>query len=214
MASLARVWSARALTMFYRRVLVLVFGPLRDFPVYKARLPVEIRAVTEDDVTAYARFRGADADEITRRLRRGERCFASWYGGEIVDAGWVAGGVVDLPYMNCLLRLAPGDLYHYDAYTAPQFRGAGLYMARNSFASRLARREGFLRDVALAANENYTAWILLSRSGLRTIGVYHYLRVGPWHRYWGYAVAGEVFPALCAADGSSIPIHPLRVSTR
>jgi hypothetical protein len=214
-ASVVRVRLAKAVTIVYRRVLFLVY-PLgtRDVPMHRPAIPVEVRPLAEADIAAYVRFRAADPIAVERRLQRGERCFASWYGGEIVDAGWIAAGLVEMPYLGCLLRLARGDIYHYDDYTAPQFRGAGLYLARNTFIARCMQREGFLRTVALVAKENYTAWILLSRAGMRTKGVYRFLRLGPWQRYWGHAVDGEELPVLCAVDGTAIPMHAPRVSAR
>jgi hypothetical protein len=196
--ALARALAARALTTVYRRMLFLAY-PLEELGVQRVRCTVaaDFRVLGEDDAEAYARFHAAvPAAEVRRRLACGHRCYAAWHEGEIVDAGWAATGVVFVPYLDRHLLLGAGDIYHYESYTRPALRKRGLYMARNAFAARLNAAEGFRRSVALVAAENAPVWAVLTRCGLRTRGIYSYLRLGPWgvHRWRG--VGGERLPPL------------------
>ena len=190
--------AARTLTTFYRRMLCLIY-PLqgRTIPVYKAQIDVDFRVLTRSDVSAYASFRPKHGREnFERRMSHGDRCFASWHNGEIVDACWVATGSVYVPYLSRYIWLDPGDVYSYDAYTLPDYRGYGLYMARNSYTARRNQKEGYERSVALVAPENYAAWLILTRSGLETIGEYSFTRL-PLGGYWREnAVTGFKLPKL------------------
>ena len=197
-AGYASLVGAKLLTTVYRRMLCLVY-PLqgRRIPVYSAQLEVEFRLLQPDDVAAYKTFRPNVAQrKIERRLEQGHRCFTSWHGEKIIDAGWTATGTVAVPYLGRVLCLEPGDIYSYDAYTLPEYRGYGLYMARNSFTARTNQKEGFKRSVALVAPENYTAWLILTRSGLETIGEYSFVRLPLRGIYWQRAIPGKTLPCL------------------
>ncbi|MDP9176607.1 MAG: hypothetical protein M3O61_02905 [Gemmatimonadota bacterium] len=207
-AGYASLVGAKLLTTLYRRMLCLVY-PLqgRRIPVYNAHLEVEFRLLQAEEVDAYLRFRpNLRRQRIEQRLERGHRCFASWHGEKIIDAGWTATQAVAVPYLGRVLSLEPGDIYSYDAYTLPEYRGYGLYMARNSYTARTNQKEGFKRSVALVAPENYTAWVILTRSGLETIGEYSFLRFPFRSIYWQRAVPGKKLPELgslgSAADES------------
>lgn len=190
--------AARTLTTFYRRMLCLVY-PLqgRSIPVYRAQIDVDFRILAKGDVNAYAYFRPKHGREnFERRTARGDRCFASWHNGEIIDACWTATGSVYVPYLARYIWLEPRDVYSYDAYTLPAYRGYGLYMARNSYTARRNQKEGYERSVALVAPENYAAWLILTRSGLETIGEYSFIRLPLGGYWWENAVAGFTLPKL------------------
>lgn len=198
LAGYASLFGAKLLTTAYRRMLCLVY-PLqgRRIPVYRAQIEVDFRVLESSDLDAYSRLRPRTPREnIKSRLDRGHSCITSWHEGEIVDAGWTGTGEVFVPYLQRFVCLGAGDIYSYDAYTHPRYRGYGLYMARNSFTARRNQNEGFERSVALVAPENYTAWVILTRSGLETIGQYSYLRTPVRGVYWQRAVPGRTLPQL------------------
>ena len=201
MRGLARELGARVLTTAYRRMLFMAY-PLEDIriPVYNAGLDVSFGILEPGDLDAYLRFRpAASPREIEKRMLRGDRCFVSWHTEEIVDACWTATSNVYVPYMRRLLHIPAGDVYSYDSFTAPSHRGRGIYMARNSFTARTHQSEGLDRSIALVAFENYSAWLILSRSGLRTLGAYHYLRTPVKGIYWETTEPGKSLPRMSAA---------------
>lgn len=209
-----RVLLARAITTVYRRMLVLTYTlERRRIPVYQPGTGFTVRLLGDGDVPVYCRFRGASATAMRERLARGHHCVATWYGDAIVDAGWMACGAVDVPYLGCRLLLDPGDIYHYDAYTAPAFRGAWLFMVRNSIEARWAQEHGYTRSVAAVAAENYRSWLVLTRVGLETRGMYHSLRLGPWRRDWQQSVDGAPLPVLDVSHSlprgrTALPVCP------
>ena len=175
----------KILTTFYRRMILFVYPLDGTIPVLEPRLSVNITILTEQDMNAYHKYRPDQSKkEFRARLARGDRCFAYWYKDRIVDAGWVATGRVYIPYLQRQLILAPRDICNYDAYTLPDYRGLGLYMARNSYIARYNQKEGYSRSVALVAPENKAPKIILQRSSIRPIGLYSCLRFGPWQLQW------------------------------
>ena len=193
-----RALGARALTFAYRRMLFMSY-PLQGvrIPVYNASIDVSFGTLQPNDIDAYLRFRqNAQRNVVERRLMHGDRCFVSWYGREIVDACWTATGMIYVPYMRRYLRIPPGSVYSFDSYTAPELRGRGIYMARNSYTARVHQSEGLSTSIALVAYENYSAWLILTRSGLKTLGAYHYVRTPLTGIYWETVEPGQELPEL------------------
>lgn len=193
-----RILGARAVTTVYRRMLLLAY-PLEgvQIPVYHASIPLDFGELEPGAIDAYRAFRpDTTRAAIETRLARGDRCFVSWSGGEIVDACWTATGRVFVPYMSAFLDIPAGDIYSYDSFTRADLRGRGVYMARNSFTARENQGEGFKRSIALVAFENYSAWLVLTRSGLSTLGAYHHVRSPFSGLRWTTAEAGQILPPL------------------
>lgn len=193
-----RELGARTLTFGYRRMLFMSYS-LDDvrIPVYNTSLGVSFGTLQPRDIDAYLRFRkNAWRSEIEQRLMHGDRCYVSWSGSEIVDACWTATGLIYVPYMHRYLRIPPGSVYSYDSYTAPELRGRGIYMARNSYTAREHQSEGLSSSIALVAYENYSAWLILTRSGLKTLGAYHYVRTPLTGIYWETVETGQTLPPL------------------
>jgi len=190
--------AARALTTIYRRMLCLVY-PLqgRTIPIYRPQIDIDFRPLVSAEIGDYLRFRPSAArDVVSRRLSHGDQCHASWYRGKIVDACWISTGTVFVPYLNRFIALERGDVYSYDSYTLPDYRGYGLFMARNSYTARRNQKEGYERSVALVAPENYASWLILTRSGLETIGEYSFMRFPFGGIYRTKALSGRTLPEL------------------
>jgi len=166
-------------------------------PVYNAAIDVTFGMLQPNDIDAYLRFRrNTQRSTVEQRMLHGDRCYVTWYQKEIVDACWTATGMIYVPYIKRYLRIPPGDVYSFDSYTAPEFRGRGIYMARNSYTARLHQSQGLSRSIALVAFENYSAWLILTRSGLETLGAYHYLRTPLMGIYWNTLEPGQTLPEL------------------
>lgn|GEM_PF-1656559 len=193
-----RELGARVVTFGYRRMLFMAYSlDAIRIPVYNASIDVTFGTLQPNDIDAYLRFRrNAERDTVEKRLMHGDRCFVSWYEKEIVDACWTATGMIHVPYIRRYLRIPAGDVYSFDSYTAPDFRGRGIYMARNSYTARVHQAEGLSRSIALVAYENYSAWLILTRSGLQTLGAYHYVRTPLKGLYWETTEPGNTLPPL------------------
>jgi GNAT superfamily N-acetyltransferase len=187
----------KVLTTFYRRALLGYRSLDEPIAVLHSRLPVEVGLLTEGDLAVYQNFRpDQDSSEIKERMRQGHRCYVSWHEGRIVDASWLATGRVHIPYLRRDLVLEPGDVYVYDSYTAPHYRGRSLYSAKVAFIMRHCKEKGYVRNVAVIAIENKEPLAVTRRLGIKFVGVYHCLRFGPWQRLWRQPWREESLPEL------------------
>lgn len=160
-------------------------------------MDVEQRTLTAQDLEAYLTLRpDTRRADVIRRIESGNRCFASWHEGRLVDVCWAATGCVEVPYLRRYMLLDPRDVYLYDSYTAPEYRGYSIATSRSGWSIEIFRREGCRRVVALVAYENYTAWTILTWSRMATTGTYHLLRLPLRGILWSRATEGHRLPDL------------------
>ena len=195
-------------TTFYRRLFFMSFTLSRPIPSLRSRLPVSVTLMTEHDIPAYCAFRPAQNPEaIGARLTQGHRCYASWHHGEIVDASWCTDKCGPVPYFGSELCVAPGDMFVYDSYTVPSYRGYNLYMAKVTYIFTLCKAEGYARNVAVVAPENRTALTVLRRLGSQVLGQYTCLRVGFWKKIWQEPFSEEPLPQMLAPSSGGNERH-------
>jgi SAM-dependent methyltransferase/GNAT superfamily N-acetyltransferase len=165
----------------YRRA-ILMERPL-DQPNVRlaARLPVAIDLLRTSEVDEYANFRpDTDPSETRRRLEAGPLCFVARHEGRIVHACWAATGRAWVEYLAGEILLASDEVFHYDSFTAPSFRGRNIAAVRVIEAARYFRQAGYRRLVAIVVPENTSAFRSLEKAGYRRVGVIGYVKIGPW----------------------------------
>jgi GNAT superfamily N-acetyltransferase len=127
-------------------------------PDYRARAPIHVREATPEDIREVAAIRLPHLDVRDRyeqRLGRGQRCFVARVDDEIVGSNWLnTGQQVD---EGRLVRLADDEVYSFDVFTAPAWRGRGIHGHLLHDMLDTARDEGY--RVA-----NTTAQVLRRRS--------------------------------------------------
>ena len=167
----------------YRR-LVLMERPLNEpVPEVTPRLPVAIGPLREFELDDYIEFRPeADPPEVRRRLEAGDLCFVARHEGRIVNAGWATTCRAWIEYLACEMRLAPGEVYHYESFTTPSFRGLNISPARYTQMLRYLRDAGYRRSVSAVVPENKAGISHLKKVGYRPFGVMGYVKLGPWRR--------------------------------
>jgi SAM-dependent methyltransferase/GNAT superfamily N-acetyltransferase len=166
----------------YRRLLVLAL-PLDDTRGPAAPSRVEIRTLEATALDEYLRFRpGSEEAALARRFRAGARCFVALHEGRIVHAGWATTGPAWIEYLGCEFPLAPGDVFQFDSFTAPEFRGRGFAQARITAMAGVLRAEGRRRLLAAVWPENTAGLRPLTAMGYRVVGRVTVTRLGPWRR--------------------------------
>ena len=194
--------SRKVITTFFRRMVVVTKNV--DPGVKRLRLGIdaELRVLERADIPLYVAFKPFQAQaEIEQRLSRGHLCFAAFYQGRIVHAGWCATRRVHVPYIHSDIVLGPKDFYIYDSYTDPEFRRTGLVMARSSAMHVHFAERGFEKSYGVVALMNRTGLAIVEPAGYRSIGMYGCVRIGSLHRTWAYAGALEPLPGLDSHAG-------------
>jgi hypothetical protein len=165
----------------YRRT-VLFERPLGDpIPSAAAAIHVEVSLLKPSEVEEYVAFHpGLDAVQVRDRLDRGGKCFISRHEGSIVNACWTAQGSIWIDYLGCSIELAPDEVYVYNNYTAPRFRGHNVSIVRATVMLRHFRELGYRRLIAVVVPENKAAFRSPEKAGYRRLGVVGYIKIGPW----------------------------------
>ena len=171
----------------YRR-LILRERPLsQPFPDVSARVSVCVRLLASGEIDAYMAFRPDQSiAEIRRRLDERQQCFAVWHDGRIVHAAWAVIGRARIEYLSTEITLAPGEVWSYDVFTSPAFRGLGASPARMLEMMQYFRGHGYRRLFATILPENRASFRPGEKVGWdRLIGVIGYVGLGPWrHVFW------------------------------
>ncbi len=165
----------------YRRLLLLE-RPLQEaIPTVTARVPVEISLLQKTEIAEYVEFRaGTDVAEVQSQLDAGHWCFVARHQGRIVSARWATAGRVWIDYLSSAFRLAADEVYIYDAFTRPDFRGQAVSPVTSVEMLRYFRAAGYRRTVATISPENQANLRAVAKPGYRPYGLIGYVKIGPW----------------------------------
>jgi ribosomal protein S18 acetylase RimI-like enzyme len=136
----------------------------------------------ESALPAYAKLRPGSAEGAADRLRAGHRCFGTWLEGELVGARWVATESPRIEYLDLVLPLEDGEVYHYDSFTSPSRRRRGVSVASQAELATTLAAEGRTCIVRAVLPENRAAVRDAEKAGYRRRGRIGYVRVGRWRR--------------------------------
>jgi hypothetical protein len=147
---LGKVLARLGLRPLHKHGYLMVY-PLDSESAMTPQVPIEVVQVMPEDT----RLRQELADfsvntswfkpETVHRLiadffEQGDLCFIGRTGGQIVSRVWIT---VDHPFTvyskDHPVPLRPDQVYYYDAYTAPEFRGKNIYHYIKVVTSRLLR---------------------------------------------------------------------------
>jgi hypothetical protein len=169
----------------YRRVLFIEDVLNRPLPPLESIPKIDLSELRENEIDQYLSLRpDHSAEETSRRLRSGHRCWVTRDHGRVVSALWLVTGRAFIRPLGCEISLAPDEIYGYDSFTDPGDRGQHLPAARARLIRPMLEAEGFRRRLSVAVPEDLVAMSNTRRNGFRPIGTMGYFRVGPWRRYF------------------------------
>jgi ribosomal protein S18 acetylase RimI-like enzyme len=94
-------------------------------------------------------------EQIETRFREGQICFAARNSeGRIVHTRWGAPNAVNIAELNLDIQPSPGEIYVYDSYTHPEFRGLGVASQLQSFIVEALPAMGYSRLLAFVKGDN------------------------------------------------------------
>lgn len=190
-------FNRRVLTTFYRRLYFITRDLAKPVPPLKSRLAVENRLLKEEEIPEYRAFRPDQGTGIiASRLEAGHLCYASWYRGRIVDTSWCATGRGPVDYLGRNIVIGDGDVFIFDSYTNPRFRGFNLFMAKFSHVFQTSADLGYRRNTGVVAVENRTSATVLMRLGCEVAGLYSSAGLGPYRFIWRKSFTNEPLPAM------------------
>lgn len=188
----------------YRRMVLMDRLLNEPIPDIMARLPVVISLLKDTELDEYLSLRpDADPSDIRRRLSAGQRCFVARHEGRIINASWATTRRAWIDYLGREIQLAPDEIYAYESFTAPNFRGQNIAPARLTQMLRYFRDAGYRRLLAAIMPENKHAFRPNAKLGYRSIGMMGYLKVGPWRYEFCRVKRGSQPPGESPATSGS-----------
>jgi len=179
----------------YRRMVLMERLLNEPIPEVTVRLPVVISLLREIELDEYLSLRpGPDPSDIRRRLAAGQWCFVARHEGRIIHARWATTRRAWIDYLACEIRLAPDEVYTYESFTAPSFRGQNVAPVQAMESLHCFRDAGYRRSLAAIMPENKPAFRPLEKLGYRPLGVMGYLKVGPWRYDFCRVKRGSLAP--------------------
>jgi ribosomal protein S18 acetylase RimI-like enzyme len=167
----------------YRRVVLMERLLNEPIAAVTGRLPVVIDLLKATEIDEYVSFRlGADPRAVRHRLAAGQRAFVARHEGRIVHAGWTTTKRAWIDFLAREIALAPDEVYQYESFTAPGFRGQNLAAVRITEMMHYFRKAGYRRMVAVVVPENTPAFRPLEKAGYRPFGLIGYVKLGRWRR--------------------------------
>lgn len=178
---LRTLWFHGLAYLGYRRVAVREFLLNEPSPVVATKTPLTITLLDETQVNEYNAFRRPrDPNSAHKRLAAGDKCFIARRDAKIVGACWSATGRAWSAYLARWIALAPDEAYAYDSFTAPEWRGQGIFPALTREMHEFYRASGIRRIIRFTVPENRAS--MSSAIGYRTVGMMGWVRVGPFRR--------------------------------
>ena len=188
--------SALAFTMLadlgYGRLLLL--ERFLDEPIapVTASVPVSFSMLEPGEIDEYLRFYGeyprADLEE---RLARGDTGFVARHEGRIICASWTSRTVRYFTTLGCRYAPGPSEVYLYDSFTHPAFRGLAIAPALGVHVLERLRGAGITRATMAVSVQNLANRHARAKTGFRPYERMDYLRLGrrAWH--WHRTVTGR-----------------------
>ncbi len=166
------------------RTLVLLERDLAAAPCVPAiDAGLACRLLSEADVGAVVALRPSlDADAVRPRLDAGDYGIGVWHGDRLISAAWFSTAEAWIPELGRRLRLGPGQVYGYDSFTAPDWRGRGVYGYRSSVAAQVLTVAGLRHSLGFVIAHNRPSLRAAAKAGFRPFGMIGYVRIGRWRR--------------------------------
>jgi len=174
-------FKALSATKLYRRLLLI--HRFLDQPEGQAtpRTQVTVDLLRKNEIGEYPLFRSeSDSSDIRDRLEAGQLCFIVKHKSDIVHASWAVTGRAWIEYLSTQIWLPPDEVYIYESFTSPAFRGQNISPTRSLEMARYFRNAGFRRIIAAMIPEDNRAFRAAKKTGYRPFGVIGYLKIGPW----------------------------------
>jgi ribosomal protein S18 acetylase RimI-like enzyme len=164
------------------------------------RVAVMFSTLAPAEIDEFLRFRGefprADLEE---RFARGDECFVARHDGRMVAGSWASRTLSYFRGLGCRYAVRPFEVYLYDSFTDPAFRGLAIAPALAVHVLERLRDAG-MRRVTIAVTPQNTA---NRRARTKTgFGVYERFDCFQFRgrmRHWHHAVARPAHPTTLAA---------------
>jgi GNAT superfamily N-acetyltransferase len=138
-------------------------------------------------------------DLLKRRLRRGDTVFTAYDQAQPVGYIFAARESAWVGEIDTRLRIQPGDIYLYDAFTYPANRGMRVYPWLLTHAARYYREQGYKTALIFTTSVNRASARAIRRAGFscyQRIRFYDLWGLKMWH----YTARKNHVKSYCAVE--------------
>jgi ribosomal protein S18 acetylase RimI-like enzyme len=152
-----------------------------------ARVPLVFSTLAPAQIDEYLRFHGeSPRPDLEERFARGDECFLARYDTRIVCANWTSRTLSYFRGLGCRYTVRPFEVYLYDSFTDPAFRGMTIAAALGVHVLERLREAGVRRATMAVSPQNTANRRARAKTGFRMYERMDYLRLGRrtwhWHR--------------------------------
>jgi GNAT superfamily N-acetyltransferase len=115
-----------------------------------------------------------NASTIAARSERGDRIFVAHHQGILVAYLFATTNECEIGEIDDLLDVEQNEVYLYDAYTRPVFRGKGIYPHLITKAAEYFKSESYERAMIFSTQDNLSSNRGIDRSGFELYATVHY----------------------------------------
>jgi RimJ/RimL family protein N-acetyltransferase len=102
--------------------------------------------------------------------------------GQIVSSAWASYKRILVEYLEREISLGQDEVYAYDVFTAPPFRGKNISPVRSAWMLQHFREAGYKRVIGFIVPENESSLRTSRKVGYRPFAVMGYIKLGPFRR--------------------------------
>jgi GNAT superfamily N-acetyltransferase len=128
-------------------------------------LPPGVEIDVWDSAAAAGPLEGRWHPEADQRFREGQACAVAWAGTDVVAYCWLTGAPVAVAEIDRLLIPGPDEVYLYEAFTSPAWRGRGLFQALLVRLQHFAHARGRRRALIFVLASNVPSWRAIEGAG-------------------------------------------------
>lgn len=159
-------------TLRWQFVIALDFS--QEFPPSVNQIPVhveELKLEDFDQVVDLYRSRNVSVERLRARLDQGEICYVIKSRERVVSLFWLQLGEAYSERLDRHYPLSPTEIYAYDSYTAPDFRGKGLSTAVPNLVAKPFLERGYRCLIGFVVPVNQPAKRAVKKRAFQTVGV-------------------------------------------
>lgn len=173
---------------------------------------------SQDEAWAFAWLERGDRDEYIRvhteregalvddRIAKGHRCLTARHQGRLVGVMWAATENASIAYLGRAVPFAPGDVYLFDAFTIPEYRGRGIAPSLSAELLYQFAEDGYQRAIRGTIPENTAALRAHAKAGFHAYAVMGFLKAGPWR--WDFVRPLPTASATTTGHGDADVVRP------
>jgi GNAT superfamily N-acetyltransferase len=122
--------------------------------------------------------------EAAPRFKAGQVCAVACHGKEVVSYCWLTGAPTGVTEIDRLVVPGPDDVYLYDAFTEPRWRGRALFSATLLQLLSFARAQGKRRALIFVLTDNHASRKAIERTGFELFLAVSKITWWGWSRLW------------------------------